>query len=94
MESAYDKAAGHVTGIEVHRMFTREEVADAIREGISLVTVELDLGERDTDLLTLTGHAQLAKLANPTAGAVTLNKVIKANYQEPPAVVRKWWDWS
>lgn len=79
------------------RRFTRAEVDDALEAATTLLIDGLrpdglKLAERDVDLLRLAAEAVLAKLTDPD---VTLDQVITAAYEDPPAHLRAWWTgWS
>lgn len=74
--------------------YTEEQISTAVNAGADLVSDELDLGDRDTDLLGIVVNAVMTLLKDPTAD---LDKVIAENYQfeEEDENPRKWWSgWS
>ncbi|MEU9795040.1 hypothetical protein AB0E27_31360 [Streptomyces sparsogenes] len=69
---------------------SRGQVSTALNSGADLVSIGLDLGDRDTDLINLIVNAQAHVLDKPDAD---LDEVIGTNYSESPEEVRSWWDW-
>jgi hypothetical protein len=70
--------------------YTHRQVSDAVTAGVDLVHDELDLGERDQDLLNLAVNAIMTQLADASAD---LDDVIRENYNDDSVDVRQWWDW-
>lgn len=73
--------------------FTPEEIAEITLGAADMLEIELGLGERDTDLLSLMIAAVGVRLSDPDAA---LDAVItRALPDRTPVEVRGWWDgWS
>lgn len=72
--------------------YTREQVSEAVNVGADLVRDDLDVGDRDIDLINLVVNAALTLLDEPS---LSLDDVIKRCYDAEPAEVRGWWSgWS
>jgi len=70
--------------------YSTVQIQDALGTAQDLITRELDLGERDDDLLDLLRRGAAALLASPDI--TTLDALIRAaGYQSPPAEIRGWW---
>lgn len=71
---------------------TLDRVERLVNEGADIVLAELDLGDRDRDLLGLVvcSTIHLLREGKPSA---ELDDVIKKHYTSTPAEVRDWWDW-
>lgn len=70
--------------------YTRDRITTAVNAGADLVMDNLELGDRDRDLLNLVVNAALSLLDAP---AMTLDDVIEENYETSPSELRGWWDW-
>lgn len=82
--------AAALTG-EVHEpvyVWTREDISNAVNNGVDLVADELAGGERDMDLMNMVVNAVMTLLENPN---YTLDEVIEECYGEDPEEVRSWW---
>ncbi|MEU5299741.1 hypothetical protein ACH4YO_07995 [Streptomyces noursei] len=73
-------------------MLTLERVERLVNEGADIVLDELDLGDRDRDLLGL-AVVSMIHLLREDKDSVELDEVIKGRYEASPAEVRNWWDW-
>lgn len=76
------------------KTFTRDQVSTAVNAGADLVRDELELGDRDCDLLNVAVCAMLTVLDDPSAD---LDKVIAQNWElgEGTENPRDWWGgWS
>ncbi|MEU3690520.1 hypothetical protein [Streptomyces narbonensis] len=73
-------------------MLTLERVERLVNEGADIVLTELDLGDRDRDLLGLVVCASIHLLREGRDSA-HLDEVIRAQYEASPDEVRDWWDW-
>ncbi|MET8703667.1 hypothetical protein ABZW10_33170 [Kitasatospora sp. NPDC004723] len=72
---------------------TRDEFMTLVNEAADLVLAELDLGDRDLDLLNLVVNTAGYLIDNPDAEA-DLDAVITDQYGIEPEELRGWWDWS
>ncbi|MFF3555348.1 hypothetical protein ACFYXL_18335 [Streptomyces tsukubensis] len=73
-------------------MLTQERIEQAVNEGADLVIADLDLGDRDMDLLGLAVVTIIDRTftGKPEDG---LDDVIRRNYQDvTPEDVRSWMD--
>ncbi|OLF13489.1 hypothetical protein [Actinophytocola xanthii] len=68
--------------------YTPSAISAAVHAGADLVQDELDLGERDQDLIHLIVNAATMHLDNPD---VSFDDVVRATFDRPPAAVRGWW---
>ncbi|WP_327377648.1 hypothetical protein OG393_29090 [Streptomyces sp. NBC_01216] len=76
---------------EVHEpvyVWTREDISNAVNNGVDLVADELAGSERDADLMNMVVNAAMTLLENPH---YTLDEVIQECYDEDPEEVRSWW---
>lgn len=72
--------------------YTLANVEKALVTAEDLLVQELDLGERDVDLIGLLQNAVLTALDDPAA---PFNDVIRAHYSETSDEIREWWSgWS
>jgi hypothetical protein len=78
-------------GTEPPVTFTREQVSDAVNAGADLVVDGLGVGEAESDLVNLVVNAIVAVLESP---GISLDDVIRQNYETDPAEVRGWWSWG
>jgi hypothetical protein len=69
--------------------YSAGQVRHALDSAKDLITGELDLGERDSDLLDLLACGATALLASPDIA--TLDALISAGGYLSPAEVRTWW---
>ncbi|MEH6373672.1 hypothetical protein V7793_04830 [Streptomyces sp. KLMMK] len=82
--------AATLTG-EIHEpvyVWTREDISNAVNNGVDLVVDELTGSERDSDLMNMVVNAVMTLLENPH---YTLDEVITECYDEDPEEVRSWW---
>ncbi|MEW1546883.1 hypothetical protein [Streptomyces tsukubensis] len=73
-------------------MLTQDRIQQAVNEGADLVIVDLDLGDRDMDLLGLVAVTIIDRIftGKPDDG---LDDVIRRNYEGvTPKDVRSWMD--
>ncbi|MEU1071580.1 MULTISPECIES: hypothetical protein [unclassified Streptomyces] len=68
-------------------VWTREDISNAVNNGVDLVLDELG-SERDTDLMNMVVNSVMTLLENPH---YTLDEVITECYDEEPEEVRSWW---
>lgn len=75
-----------------HNYYTLPDITTALHAGADLIQSELDLGERDEDLIGLVVEAALSCLDDPDT---SLDHVVRDTYDYPPDEVRGWWSsWS
>jgi hypothetical protein len=71
---------------------TPSDIEKALVAAEDLLVQELDLGERDVDLIGLLQNAVVSALEDP---ATSFNDVIRTHYSETPDEIREWWSgWS
>ncbi|MFF4927420.1 hypothetical protein ACFY2H_00645 [Streptomyces griseofuscus] len=73
-------------------MLTLERIEELVNSGADIVLDELDLGDRDRDLLGLAVVSMIHLLREDKSGA-ELDDVIRCHYEDTPQQVRGWWDW-
>jgi hypothetical protein len=66
---------------------TEKAVWAAVDAAAGMIGRELDVSDRDIDLLNLVVNATVHLFCHPGA---TLDEIIEANYSEDPKVVREW----
>ncbi|MFC4859286.1 hypothetical protein [Actinophytocola glycyrrhizae] len=66
----------------------RTALATALNSGADMLERELELGDRDQDLINLMVNATLARLDDPT---VSFDDMIGDNFDTLPHEVRGWW---
>lgn len=89
---AYRRACRSESSPPAGPPYTKEQVTEAVNNGVNVIRDALDLSEPFEDLLNLAVNAIVTVLETPEAA---LDQVIEANYAESPDEVRGWWDgWS
>jgi hypothetical protein len=68
--------------------YPHSAISAAVHAGAELVQDELDLGERDQDLIHLIVSAAMMHLDNPE---VSFDDVVRAAFDRLPGAVRGWW---
>lgn len=68
--------------------YARSDVSAAVNAAADLIENELDLGERDHDLLDLVVKAVRACLDDR---GVSFDQMVEDNYDHEPDTVRGWW---
>jgi len=72
--------------------YTSADIEKALVIAENLLVQELDLGERDVDLIGLLQNSLLTALENPDA---SFDDVVGSHYSETPSEIREWWSgWS
>lgn len=73
-------------------MTEAELVQHAVNAGADLILGELDLGDRDNDLINLVVNAAVYLVENPDG---SFEDMISENWGEETSAddVRGWWDW-
>lgn len=89
---AYQRACRSESSPPAGPPYTKEQVTEAVNNGVNVIRDALDLSEPFEDLLNLAVNAIVTVLETPDAA---LDQVIEANYAESPEEVLGWWDgWS
>ncbi|MFC9974278.1 hypothetical protein ACFVH6_25580 [Spirillospora sp. NPDC127200] len=67
-----------------------EMVSRFVNDGADMILGELDLGDRDNDLINLVVNATCFLAEN---GEGHFSDMVRANYDIEPDEIRGWWDW-
>ena len=69
------------------KMYTRDEVSEAVNNAVNLVAGNIEVSDSDQDMLNLIVNAAMTLLDFPGA---SMHEVITANYAEDPENVLGW----